>query len=139
MKKLIVLKGIPGSGKSTWAKEKCEKDSNYIRINRDDIRIEYSREYSKRFEKLVKKTEKAQALLALEEGWNVILDDTNFNASDLIQEIISEGPEDLEVEYKEFNTPLDECIKRDASRPKPVGEAVVRSFWNRYVKTQSKA
>lgn len=138
MKKLIVLKGIPGSGKSTWAKEKCEREPDFIRINRDDIRIEYSREYSKKFEKLVKKTEKAQALLALSEGWNVILDDTNFNASDLIQEIIAEGP-DLEVEYKEFDTPLEECIKRDAARPKPVGEAVIRSFWNRYVKTQSKA
>ena len=30
------------------------------------------------------------------------------------------------VEVKVFDTPVDECIARDAGRPEPVGEAVVR-------------
>jgi predicted kinase len=35
---LIVLVGLPASGKSTFAKTFCEENKNYIRLNRDDIR-----------------------------------------------------------------------------------------------------
>lgn len=39
MSGVIVLRGLPGSGKSTWAKEWVAGDpDNRVRINRDDIR-----------------------------------------------------------------------------------------------------
>lgn len=38
MQKVIVLKGLPASGKSTWAKNLVLKDSTYKRINKDDLR-----------------------------------------------------------------------------------------------------
>lgn len=38
MKKLIILVGISGSGKSTWATEYIQKNPDTLRINRDDIR-----------------------------------------------------------------------------------------------------
>jgi len=36
----------------------------------------------------------------------------------------------IEFEEKFFDTPLEECIKRDASREKPVGEIVIRTMYN---------
>ena len=37
--KLIVLKGLPASGKTTYAEELVDND-NYVRINRDTIRLD---------------------------------------------------------------------------------------------------
>ena len=36
--RLIVLRGLPGSGKSTWAREYMAQRSGAVRINRDDLR-----------------------------------------------------------------------------------------------------
>ena len=36
--KIILTVGIPASGKSTYAKELCKDDSNFRRVNKDDIR-----------------------------------------------------------------------------------------------------
>lgn len=39
MKRIILTRGIPASGKSTWAKQEVLKDPEHsIRINRDDLR-----------------------------------------------------------------------------------------------------
>ena len=39
MKKIILTRGIPASGKSTWAKQKALKNPEHsVRINRDDLR-----------------------------------------------------------------------------------------------------
>jgi len=36
---VTILKGLPGSGKTTWAKEQIAKSpGNYKRINKDDLR-----------------------------------------------------------------------------------------------------
>lgn len=38
MSKIILCRGIQGSGKTTWAKQYCKEHPNSIRVNRDDIR-----------------------------------------------------------------------------------------------------
>lgn len=40
------------------------------------------------------------------------------------------------IEFLEmfFDTPLEECIKRDKDREKPVGEAIIRKMWKDYLK-----
>jgi predicted kinase len=49
--KLIMCKGLPASGKSTWAKEYARNNSNFIRINNDDLRESFSAVFSKENEK----------------------------------------------------------------------------------------
>jgi hypothetical protein len=39
---------------------------------------------------------------------------------------------EYEIEYKDFFTPVEECIRRDAMRPNPIGEQVIRATWKRY-------
>ena len=36
--KLLLLKGLPASGKTTFAKELVRSDGNWIRVNKDDLR-----------------------------------------------------------------------------------------------------
>ena len=38
MAKVLVLIGLPASGKSTWAHDFIERNPNWIRINKDDLR-----------------------------------------------------------------------------------------------------
>ena len=37
-----------------------------------------------------------------------------------------------EIEFKDFFIPLEECIRRDAVRPNPIGEKVIRDTWRKY-------
>ena len=40
MSKLIITRGLPASGKSTWAKQWVLEDPEHrVRINQDDIRL----------------------------------------------------------------------------------------------------
>lgn len=38
MAKIILCRGIQGSGKTTWAKNYCNEHPNSTRVNRDDLR-----------------------------------------------------------------------------------------------------
>lgn len=38
MLKVMFLQGLPGSGKSSFAKNYCIKNKDWVRINRDDLR-----------------------------------------------------------------------------------------------------
>ena len=38
MKKVLILKGLPGSGKTVYAKEVMNREKDWIRISRDNLR-----------------------------------------------------------------------------------------------------
>lgn len=61
---------------------------------------------------------------------SIIIDDTNFAKKH--HDFWKNWAEKLCCEFEEkfFDTPLEECIIRDASREKPVGETVIRSMYN---------
>lgn len=133
--KVLILRGLPASGKSTYAKELVSKDHNWVRVNKDDLRAMMNNgEFSGKLEKQVIRTEREIAENALKLGKNVVIDDTNFNP------IHEEYFRDLAIRYgaefeiKFFDTPLEECIKRDNKRPNGVGETVIRRMYNQYLK-----
>jgi tRNA uridine 5-carbamoylmethylation protein Kti12 len=73
-------------------------------------------------------------LLALESGYNVIVDDTNLNPKhyDHIRDLIK-GKANLVI--KDFtDVPLALCIERDLKRLDSVGETVIRRMYNQYLK-----
>src|SRR5574344_1246292 len=84
MKKLYLLMGISGSGKSTWARDFQSKFSDSIVISRDAVRFSLVKENEAYFTK-EKKVFKTFAHLACEaikaEINNVILDATHLNFS----------------------------------------------------------
>jgi len=143
--KIIILKGLPASGKTTWAREYIAKNPNTKRVNKDDLRAMLDNsKWSKDREKFILKIRDIIVCEALREGKNVIVDDTNFHKSheDRMNKIAIDFGEGyaldgkdytVEVKVKEFNASLDECLERDAKRDKPVGRKVILDMHNRFL------
>lgn len=131
---IVFLKGLPASGKSTWAKEQCSILPNTIRVNKDDIRSMLGGQFSHEKEDFVLKIRDVIVLLALREGKTVIVDDTNFHEKHYkrMEEIAKDF--DKPIVVKEFDTDVDECIRRDAERINPVGKKVIMDMYRKYVK-----
>lgn len=132
-----MLKGLPASGKSTYAKELVSKNHNWVRVNKDDLRAMMNNgEFSGKLEKQVIRTEREIAENALKLGKNVVIDDTNFNPTheEYFRQLAKTYKAEFEVKF--FDTPLEVCIERDIKRPNGVGEAVIRKMYNQYLKPQ---
>lgn len=142
MKKVIILKGLPGSGKSTWGRETLQANPGaYKRINKDDLRdMLDGGHYSGSNEKFVLATRDALIRLGLQSGKHVIVDDTNLNPKheDHIRQLVSdyrkETGESVAIEIKTFDTPIEECIARDLKRARSVGERVIRKMYDDFLR-----
>lgn len=140
MAKIILCRGIQGSGKTTWAKQYCKRHPNTIRVNRDDIRQMFSQKWSKELEQIVIDTELRTIDNALYEEMDVVVDDvSNLNKStvDKIWNIVRKYQQmrsisDYGIIYQDFSTPLQVCIDRDSKREHPTGEEVIRETYEKY-------
>ena len=135
MSKLIICRGLPASGKSTWAKQWVLEDPEHrVRINQDDIRLMLGKYWVPSREKLVQEIQFDAIIEALSKEFDVVIDNTNLNNKVLDQfNRLIKTFEDYEIEYKDFfDTPLSVCIERDKNRDLQVTEKVIRSFYNNY-------
>jgi predicted kinase len=134
MPALFYTVGLPASGKSTKAREMVKNNPRLVRVNRDDLRLMlHEGRFSNGNEKAVTLMQHAMIRAALEDGRDVIVDDTNFNPRTVtkLEQIADEfnGCQRLDFTH----VPLRECIARDAKRERSVGEDVIRSMWERYL------
>lgn len=141
MNKIILTRGIQGSGKSTWAKAWVAEDPEHrIRINNDDITAMLGQPFGTKglYERLkyIRKNLIVQAML---EGLDIVIDNMNLSkaSNNEIQEIINNNNKDCEfeytMEYKDFfDVPLEVCIERDSKRPNPIGESIIRKTHKQY-------
>lgn len=135
--KVLLLRGLPASGKSTYAKELVSKNPNWVRVNKDDLRAMMNGGvFSRKLEEQIVMTERELTENALKIGKNVVIDDTNFNLAHerYFSQLARYYKAEFEVKF--FDTPLEECIKRDNKRPNGVGEAVIRRMYDQYLKPQ---
>lgn len=135
MSKLVICRGLPASGKSTWAKQWVLEDPEHrVRINQDDIRLMLGKYWVPSREKLVQEIQFDVIVEALCREFDVVIDNTNLNKKVLDQfNRLIKTFEDYEIEYKDFfDTPLSVCIERDKNRDLQVTEKVIRSFYNNY-------
>lgn len=136
---LEFLKGLPASGKSTYAKQKAKEQRHTVIINRDKIREMLKGEYvefpfgEKTFEEIVTSIEHAALHAALVNNKNVISDNTNFrlSAQDLVEYKLFYPH--LKITINEFDTPLEECIERDKNRDRSVGAEIITKMHNKYI------
>lgn len=135
MSKLIICRGLPASGKSTWTKQWVLEDPEHrVRINQDDIRLMLGKYWVPSREKLVQEIQFDAVVEALSKEFDVVIDNTNLNKKvlDGFDRLIKTF-ENYEIEYKDFfDTPLSVCIERDKNRDLQVTEKVIRSFYNNY-------
>lgn len=80
MSKLIICRGIPASGKSTWAKQWVLEDPEHrVRINQDDICNMLGKYWVPSREKLVQHIQEEALIEALLRGYDIVIDNTNLN------------------------------------------------------------
>ena len=119
MKRIYLLCGIPGSGKSTWAKNQL--DDNSIWISRDLIRFSMVSEKEEYFskEKEVFKEFIKQINVAIRNNniENIYIDATHINEvsrDNILSKIAIKDVDELNIVY--FNTSLETCISRNTRR-----------------------
>lgn len=144
---VTICRGLSGSGKTTWAKEQVDKsDGSTIIVCKDDIRgMAWNSKYSSGREAFVKKVRNNLIILGLSEGKHVISADTNYEKNEseireIVQLFCEQNNTQVEIKIQDFShVPLQVCIDRDSQRPKPLGEKVIRSQYNRWIKKETNA
>lgn len=143
-KKILVLQGLQGSGKTHLAKEwVSESPKTRVRFNRDDIRNMLGPYWVPEREELINYIYINFLSLAMAKGYDIVIDNMNLNKKAIAEienevkiynEWIKSGHVGwkYEIEYKFLNTPLEECIKRDSRRENPIGETVIRNTYEKY-------
>lgn len=136
MPKVTICRGLPASGKTTWAKKQ-----NAVRINKDDLRdMLDGGKWSGKREKLVLDTRDSILIKALRSGRDVVVDDTNLHPKHIarISEVVEAQSQIDGKEYtweiKDFEIKLHDAIKRDVKRDHSVGEDVIRGMWNQFIR-----
>jgi predicted kinase len=137
---LHLTRGLPASGKSTWAKAWVAEDSEHrVRVNRDDLRgMIFSKPsgLSREQENAITTAQQSVVVSALRKGLDVVVDDTNLNAHFAKQWLKVAVENQAEVEWHDefLDVPLVECVARDRRRLAQVGAPVIQSFYDRYLK-----
>lgn len=140
MPKVTILKGLPASGKSTWAKEQVKYDKNTVIVNRDSLRRMRGEYWIPSQEDMITEWEDDCIVDALNHGHNVIVDATNLNDNRSLARIKTWKNRVNEItnvshEFIHFtNVDVDECIRRDANRVESVGKEVIMNMYNKYLK-----
>jgi predicted kinase len=135
MSKIIICKGLPASGKSTWASNFVEHNQDWKRVNKDDLRsMIQGGAWSGKMERQILKTRDTLIRQWLGGGFNVIVDDTNLNPKheDSIRAIGEEFNASVEVKW--FHIDVDTAIERDLKRNRSVGERVIRKMFNDWIR-----
>ncbi len=142
---LVLTRGLPASGKSTWAKKWLSESSlTRTRVNRDNLRYETYGSYwfgtgdkASRMEDNITKIQHGKIREALKAGFSVVVDDTNLNLNSLQQlvDIAKEFKGKVQLRIEDFPVEIDELIRRDANRinqgQRGVGSDVIRMFAER--------
>lgn len=136
--KLLVLKGLSASGKTTRAKEL--ESQGWVRVEKDDIRKDevvfpHGYRYPKDENRVVQERDK-RIRQALRDDKNVVSSDTNLNPAHIrqLQSIGRQYGAEFSINDSFLATPLAELIERDKHRENSVGEGVIRDQFHKWVK-----
>lgn len=139
--KLIITRGMSGSGKTTWAKDFCAWEPSFrFRVNRDDLRSMLFGGYRQgyEFEQTVTVIQQNAVRELLRKDKIVVVDDTNLalKHAKAFAKLAHEEGASFEVNDEFLSVPLATCIERDAGRDalKRVGGPVIRNQYERFVK-----
>jgi predicted kinase len=135
-----MTRGLPGSGKSTWAWEKRTADLvNVFVTTKDDIRKVMSATgwvWSPENEQDVIKEQNELIASAFEAGFHtVIVADTNFGKKheNRLRDIARRMKSEFEI-VDFTDVPVEVCVERDSKRENPVGEKVIWDMYNKYLR-----
>jgi predicted kinase len=130
--KLILTKGLPASGKTTWAKEYIQKHPETANLCKDDLRLQLSG--TNKREKRIIKVRDLLTEYYFEQGYSVIWSDTNLNPVHLNRATELAAKYQAEFIVKDFtDVSLAECIRRDLVRSNSVGQQAIEQMYYDYL------
>lgn len=142
MSTLHVTVGLPASGKTRWAKEQVKKSKGKaLHTSRDDIRLSLfgydtpkQYRYSGGREELVTKVQRKIVRLAIAEGKDVYIADTNLNPSVQRGWMKFAADNNVEIVFHQhfLDVHPDVCIDRDSRRRDSVGKDVIARMVEKY-------
>lgn len=140
MTELLITRGLPGCGKTTFARKWVEEDrAHRARVNRDDIRqmVDEGLYVQNITEPRIVVARNAMILRLLKAGVSVINDDTNLPqrvARDLAK-LAQQAGADFQV-HDMTNVPLEIALEQNNYRQDkdPLDESVILDMYNRFVK-----
>lgn len=142
MSSLVIMRGLPASGKTTYARLWVAEDlSNRLRVNRDDLRsMLHDSVFIKGVtEQVVIRMRDKVIDEALCTGVSVISDDCNLSSQHIkeLSKIAKRCGAAVEI-VDLTNVSLEECIARNTRRNavvvRPVPERFIIDMYNRYIK-----
>jgi predicted kinase len=139
MTRLLITRGLPASGKTTFARK---LQPRVVRVNRDDLRrmLHGARLYTQRAEAQVTQAQRGAVEALLRAHTDVIVDDTNLRARTVREWAETAARFGATFEVHDFtDVPLEECVRRDTERPAEdrVGESAIRRMHDRYLAGRS--
>ena len=130
--KLEILIGLPGSGKSTYAKKEHKSNSNPVYLSSDKIREElYGNESIQGNPTEVFTLMQSRAIEALKSGIDVFYDATNLTRKDR-SGILVATPRYVCKQATVVFTPYEMCVERDVARERSVGKEVIDRMIRRF-------
>lgn len=141
---VVVTKGLPGSGKSTWSRNYVRAHKNWARICKQDLRRDVfenpnigleDNDYGGRSNKAVCDIRDAAILLLITRGYSVIVDGLSLHP-DAVSHIEKVVGNRANVRVQDFTwVSLETCILRDAKRSREfsAGERAIRRLHRLYL------
>lgn len=127
-----VMTGLPTSGKTTAARAlQAEAAGRMRRVNLDDLRAmldlpDPERGRSYRHEQTVLAVQDAAVRAAVDGGFDVVVDNTHLTSHIPKRLKAAVAGRATFVVHDFTDVPVEECLRRDAARERPVGEEIIR-------------
>lgn len=137
MSTLYVVRGLPASGKTTWARAWVRQDpENRVRVNRDDLRamLHNGTWMGNKTETAVKRVRNL-LIVSLLRDHDVVCDDTNLSDR-VIRQLENLLGVDDEIKLVDLrHIPLAVCLDRDRKRTgrERVGDHVIRNMYAQHI------
>lgn len=133
--KLVMLRGLPASGKSTKAEELLAGGGEFYRVNRDLLRkMLHNNIFNHGREKITIEMQQLIVAKLLSEGKNVIVDDTNLGEKHETgwREVAEEFGAKFEIIDMMDGLTVNECRRRNELRENSVPSGVIENMALQY-------
>jgi len=133
---IMLTRGLPASGKSTFAVNFIAENPGWVRLERDLLRDQLfnSRELVMEREEIITKIQRSMAEAAIKAGNSVLISDMNLRAKYVREWAAFAAAQDVGFTTIKFdNVTVDECVARDKDRNNSVGEEVIRNLAKKFM------
>lgn len=138
MSTLTITRGLPGSGKTTWAKAwVAEAPEARARVNRDDLRdMLYGTRHGLTFtqESVITEVSRAAVLALLKAGRDVVADDMNLRPKYAREWRRFARANGHEFAVHAVEATIEQAIGRDAGRDHSLGADTIRAIAGKYTR-----